>query len=85
VSSRSPLYRSNLVALSYALLCAMYLAMLAVLASAIWAGSFARLWRDVGVASDSFTTLGTLAVSDDLRLGHVCIDHAGGNVVAGRD
>jgi hypothetical protein len=39
----------------------MYLAILAILASAMWAASFAALWRDARAASDSFTTLRTFA------------------------
>lgn len=61
MTSRSPLYKSNLVALSYALLGGMYVAMLGFLMSEIWAGSLTTLWRDVRAASDSFTMLGTLA------------------------
>jgi hypothetical protein len=49
------------VATGYALLGAAHLAMIWILASVMWAGSFKTLRRDAMFASDSFTTLGTLA------------------------
>jgi hypothetical protein len=61
----TPLGRARTVALSYALLGAMYLAMIGILSFAIWVGSWRLLWHDLVDMPNSLTkTVAPLVVAN---------------------